>query len=98
MAEATLDGTQDTLPVAAQGDQDLGIQPPSELTEGLPDELDSRSGFTKAAADFFEQPVVKQALPAIILVTVIAICFLFYAPIRCVVESCTTRTWLVDQC
>ena len=78
MAEATLDGTQDTLPVAAQGDQDLGIQPPSELTEGLPDELDSRSGFTKAAADFFEQPVVKQALPAIILVTVIAICFLFY--------------------
>ena len=78
MAEATLDQPQETMPVAAQSDQDLGIQPPSELTDQLPEAVDNRTGLSKVVTDFFDQPVVKQALPAIILVTVIAICFLFY--------------------
>ena len=78
MAEATLDQPQETMPVAAQTDQDLGIQPPSELTDQLPEAVDNRTGLSKIITDFFDQPVVKQALPAIILVTVIAICFLFY--------------------
>ena len=78
MAEATLDQTQEIMPVAAQADQDLGIQTPSELTDQLPEPVDNRTGLSKIVTDFFDQPVVKQALPAIILVTVIAICFLFY--------------------
>ena len=79
MAEATLDETRENLPVtAAQAPQDLGIQTPAELSEQLPEELDNRTGLSKVVTNFFEQPVVKQALPAIILVTVIAICFLFY--------------------
>ena len=78
MAEATFDQTQETLPVAAQGNPDLGIQAPSELNDQLPDTLDNQGGLSKTISDFFDQPAVKQALPAIILVTVIAICFLFY--------------------
>ncbi len=78
MAEATLDQTQETLPVAAGADPDLGIQAPSELSGQLPEPLDTQGGLSKTISDFFEQPAVKQALPAIILITVIAICFLFY--------------------
>lgn len=78
MAEATFDQTQETLPVAAQGNPDLGIQAPSELNDQLPDTLDNQGGLSKTISDFFDQPAVRQALPAIILVTVIAICFLFY--------------------
>ena len=78
MAEATFDQTQETLPVAAQGNPDLGIQAASELNDQLPDTLDNQGGLSKTISDFFDQPAVKQALPAIILVTVIAICFLFY--------------------
>ena len=59
MAEATLDQPQETMPVAAQTDQDLGIQPPSELTDQLPEEVDNRTGLSKIITDFFDQPVVK---------------------------------------
>ena len=78
MAEATFDQTQTTLPVAAQANPDLGIQAPAALNDQLPEPIDDRSGISKTITDFFDQPAVRQALPAIILVTVIAICFLFY--------------------
>ena len=78
MAEATFDQTQATLPVAAQANPDLGIQAPAALSDQLPEPIDDRSGISKTITDFFDQPAVRQALPAIILVTVIAICFLFY--------------------
>ena len=52
MAEATLDQPQETMPVAAQTDQDLGIQPPSELTDQLPEAVDNRTGLSKVVTDF----------------------------------------------
>ena len=78
MAEATFDQRQETLPVAAGANPDLGIQAPAELNDQLPEPLDTQGGLSKTISDFFDQPAVRQALPAIILITVIAICFLFY--------------------
>ena len=78
MAEATFDQAQENLPATPDFNTALGIQPPAELSNQLPEEVNSGSGVSKIVNDFFEQPAVKQALPAIVVVTVIAICFLFY--------------------
>ena len=82
MAEATLDQPQETC-LWRRNRSGFRHSTPFELTDQLPEAVDNRTGLSKIITDF-DQPVVKQALPAIILVTVIAmffVCCIFGADI-----------------